>query len=303
MNEYYYSNAKLMISGEYLVLHGATSLVVPLKVGQHMQVSVAGSEAKIRWNAREMGKHWFFAEIDSDTWSIERTNDPIIAGNLLKWLRETAALNPSLFGRYFEIKTDMGFNRDWGFGSSATLTVNLAQWAQIDPFELHFRISEGSGADVAAALSDGPVLYRLINNKPHYRRVNFAPSFLNMLWLVYTGKKQDTQASIKQFKNSSTPTARDLKRLDEITLEMISCSHLREFAHLMAEHEKCLSGIRNIPSLKERFSDFAGELKSLGAWGGDFIMAASEQEEESIKEYFLKKNMQVLFSLDQIILQ
>jgi mevalonate kinase len=306
MNRTYYSNGKLMISGEYLVLHGASSLVVPLKVGQLMRVAVNGYDNPvIHWNALVMGEPWFNTDISLNDWSVTRTNDENIAINLAKMLKEAARMNPILFENKaeYEITTETAFDQNWGFGSSSALTANIAQWAMIDPFELHFSVSDGSGADVAAAVSKGPLLYRLIKRKPHYCRVDFAPSFMNKLWLVYTGIKKNTAASIKEFNANATPSAKSLESMDEITLEMTASSTLSSFMTLMSRHEKYLSDIWGVPPLKEQFVDFPGEVKSLGAWGGDFIMAASESEESLIRDYFQRKNMQLLFSLDQIILQ
>ena len=52
MDHYYKSNGKFMLTGEYLVLKGATALALPLKLGQSLDVEVSEeNENRIYWNA------------------------------------------------------------------------------------------------------------------------------------------------------------------------------------------------------------------------------------------------------------
>ena len=65
---------------------------------------------------------------------------------------------------------------------------------------------------------------------------------------------------------------------------------------VMNRHEDIVSSLLNIPPVgKSRFPDFPGTLKSLGAWGGDFIMAASSESEETVRDYFRSKGLGVIF--------
>ncbi len=61
------------------------------------------------------------------------------------------------------MNTHLDFPRDWGLGSSSTLINNVAQWAQVDPFDLHFKVSNGSGYDIACANEDSPIVYSTQN--------------------------------------------------------------------------------------------------------------------------------------------
>jgi hypothetical protein len=47
------------------------------------------------------------------------------------------------------------------------------------------------------------------------------------------------------------------------------------------------------------FSDFKGEIKSLGAWGGDFVMVISESDPTA---YFSEKGFTTVISYDEMIL-
>jgi hypothetical protein len=57
----YKSNAKLMISGEYLVLKGAEALAIPLKFGQTLKVSEHSGSPSLAWKTYVKGQHWFDA--------------------------------------------------------------------------------------------------------------------------------------------------------------------------------------------------------------------------------------------------
>ena len=49
---YFKSNGKFLLTGEYLVLKGAVALALPLKLGQSMNVETLDSdEGLIYWNA------------------------------------------------------------------------------------------------------------------------------------------------------------------------------------------------------------------------------------------------------------
>jgi hypothetical protein len=52
---------------------------------------------------------------------------------------------------------------------------------------------------------------------------------------------------------------------------------------------------------EDRFPDFPGEIKSLGAWGGDFAMVVSKEEEKDLLSYFSGKGLNTLFSFEEII--
>ena len=60
----FYSNGKLLLTGEYVVLDGALSLAVPTPRGQSMSVRKTDS-GKLRWKSRdEKGKIWFESIFD-----------------------------------------------------------------------------------------------------------------------------------------------------------------------------------------------------------------------------------------------
>ena len=61
-----------------------------------------------------------------------------------------------------------------------------------------------------------------------------------------------------------------------------------------------MSAVLKTPTVKEtRFPDFNGAIKSLGAWGGDFVMAVSENDPAG---YFKKKGFEVVVPYREMIL-
>ena len=80
---------------------------------------------------------------------------------------------------------------------------------------------------------------------------------------------------------------------------MIKCNNVTDFQNLLNQHEKILSEVLNKKSIKEElFNDYDGEIKSLGAWGGDFILAVGN---ENSKDYFKEKGYKIIFSFDEML--
>jgi len=68
---------------------------------------------------------------------------------------------------------------------------------------------------------------------------------------------------------------------------------------LIEEHEKIMSQLLNQPTIKESdFPDFNGSIKSLGAWGGDFILATGDNEERA---YFKKKGFNTIIEFKDMV--
>jgi len=302
----YYANGKLLISGEYLVLSGAEALAVPVKMGQRLEVRAGGPDSPfIQWEARVMDKLWFSATILLPDMKVEQSSDPHIASRLVKILLEIRKMNDTMFTseKSYSITTISAFDHAWGMGSSSALIANLARWASVDPFDLFHRLYEGSGYDLAAALAGGPILFSTVNHKSRIIPVTFRPSFHQKLWFVYRGHKQDTKQGLEELSGLPEPTRQQIEMMNYFTGEMLHTKHLHQFMHIMSEHESFISQMIGKRTVKEElFSDFSGEIKSLGAWGGDFMMAASDRSGEYIHTYFQTKGIQTVFDFHSLIL-
>ena len=169
----FHSNGKLLLTGEYVVLDGATALAIPTKYGQYLEVSVSEKEG-IHWKSfDENGTVWFEDFFDLKT--LEGKNQRSeLSKTLSKILIEAKKLNPDFLLKCdgILVETKLDFPREWGLGTSSTLLNNIAQWAKVDGFTLLVNSFGGSGYDIAAARSDAPILYELKHGKPHFKKMS-----------------------------------------------------------------------------------------------------------------------------------
>jgi mevalonate kinase len=166
------------------------------------------------------------------------------------------------------------FERHWGLGSSSTLIANIAAWAGVDGFQLYKAVSNGSGYDLAVALQNKHLQYKLKDGEPEFEAVHWNPDFVDDLFFVALGKKQVSSVEVEKYRNSEQyPDA--CKAIDAINKAILAVNELNEFETLIKEHEAVLSATLNKKSIQqELFPDYTGSMKSLGAWGGDLILAS-----------------------------
>ncbi|MCX6222123.1 MAG: GYDIA family GHMP kinase [Bacteroidia bacterium] len=298
------SRAKVMVSGEYLVLKGALSLALPLKYGQSLTVEEKEGKSMIRWKSTINDNLWFTATILLPDFRVLETNSPDISATLCTILSGVKTLQPNFLDspKEYHVISAMDFQPEWGLGSSSTLISNVADWADCDPFELNSMIFSGSGYDVACARSSSPIIYKIRNGQPSYRKANFLPSFDKQLYFVYLNRKQNSQKSINEL-DLTMVTEDDLQAISELSSGMEHAQNLETFRWQMDQHEEFIGRIiRKIPVKSLHFDDFEGSLKSLGAWGGDFMLVASDQSEEYIRNYFINKNLRTIFKYSEIVL-
>ncbi len=302
-NKTYYSNGKLLISGEYLVLDGALSLAIPTTYGQSLIVEPI-DEPKIIWESLdENGQRWFQEDI-----LIKQITSPIVSSNdisnrLVQILHAARQLNPNFLNTTsgFKVTTSLTFPKNWGLGTSSTLINNLANWAGIDAYELLEKTFGGSGYDIACAQRNCPISYQLEHGKPIVEDVEFNPLFKQHLYFVYLNKKQNSRDGISKYKENRTNIKSSIIQINEITSHLLSCKSLEDFDKLIIEHELIISNIIKQKPIKSLlFNDFEGELKSLGAWGGDFILASSEGNPTA---YFNGKGFETVISYDSMVLK
>ena len=88
----------------------------------------------------------------------------------------------------------------------------------------------------------------------------------------------------------------------EISRAVPKCQTLDEFGLLMQCHERIIARCIGQEPVQKSFPDFEGVLKSLGAWGGDFILAATKWDESQEKAYFKEKGLDVIFGYKEMVL-
>ena len=279
----FHSNGKLLITGEYAVLDGALALAFPTQKGQTLKVIEGANEN--RWQAFDAnGDLWF----DSATLTTE--TDQQIAQTLQKILTTATLLNPNFKDKwlYSQVQTHLEFPRLWGLGTSSTLINNIAQWAAVNPYELLFKSFGGSGYDIACAKSNTPLLYKLKGGKPHSYPLRFLFPHTHQIYFVYLNQKQNSKDGIARYRSVTKSKRKLAESITRLTEQFVLAHTVTDVCQILNEHETLISNYLSMPTVKERlFSDFNGTVKSLGAWGGDFVLAISETEDTPA--YFASK--------------
>jgi len=299
----FHSNGKLMLSGEYLVLHGAWSLAAPTILGQSLTVMETDRKRTLIWKTKVVSKPWMECEIDPDSWLVLHTDKPEKTQHLFQLLKAASEIKgDSEWLRGKEVVSEIEFDIDWGLGSSSSLISNIAWWAGIDPFRLSGMLSGGSGYDIACARSDKPLLYRTGDTQSRYKPIDFLPPFHGQVAFVYLGKKQDSASSVRNYLNKALVLEKDIADISAITEKVCRTGQLDEFEDLIREHENILSHILGLPPVKQGlFQDYPGEVKSLGAWGGDFVMITMHQEWPEVEAYFSGKGMETIIPYHKMV--
>lgn len=310
MSLIYHSNGKFLLTGEYLVLKGALALATPLKFGQSLTVKTV-SEPFLHWDAYKPDAPWFSVTLNQKNIEIIDCNDRQKAEKLVQILKAVRELNPDAFNDGLHFETHLDFDQNWGLGSSSTLISNLARWAEVDPYELLKLTFGGSGYDIACATAEGPIYYQLKTEVPELvegptptvEPINFNPPFADHLYFVYQGRKQNSSKEVKAFLEKTNPVdlQKDIEAVSEISRAVPKCQNLEEFGLLMQCHERIIARCIGQEPVQKRFPDFEGTLKSLGAWGGDFILAATNWDSVQVKAYFKEKSLEVVFGYNDIV--
>lgn len=262
----------------------------------------AGSE--IVWQSHDQaGKVWFSGKFDLLDFKASESSDPAISKTLSQILKAACRLNSDFLSKWkkYRVDTYLEFDRSWGLGSSSTLISCVAQWADVSPYLLLFNTLGGSGYDVACAQAEGPILYQLGDEELHIEHVDFEPDYEDRLFVVYLGRKQDTAAARQHYYKHRKQANGAINHISELSTSLITRTTLADFESALAEHEDIVSKSLKLPTVKAtHFSDYWGMVKSLGAWGGDFVLATSDRSAEETTSYFAGKGLNTVFSLPEL---
>jgi len=298
----FYANGKLLLTSEYLVLDGALALALPTKLGQSLTIEPI-KERQLIWESQNSKSYPWFQHIY--THLHQKIDNNPIAERLRVILLQAQQQNPKFINKLVDnVTTKLTFPRNWGLGTSSTLIHLIAQWAKCDPFELLFEAFGGSGYDIACAGADGPISYQLQENlRPIFQPINFNPSFKDQLYFVYLDKKQDSKKGIARYRAKGSISKAKIQKISTLSTELINIRGLNDFEKLIVEHENIISELIDFEKVKSiYFSDYWGTVKSLGAWGGDFVLVTSDRSEKETKKYFNEKGFNVFLKYEDLIL-
>lgn len=299
------ANGKILLTGEYLVMDGAKALALPVIYGQSLEYS-SKPDGIIKWKASDANGVWFEAEYCADSFNMINAKEEKTAAFIQRLLISASKLGVGfLYQEGMNINTHLNFDRFLGLGSSSTIIALIASLFHADKYKLHSSVSQGSGYDVVCADVNHPIFFQKMDKSTAvYSTANFNPPFSKSLFFIYLGNKQDTNLEISRYILKNKDSLKySIKAISEISNKIIGVQELVTFATLIEQHEQVIASVLNSVTVKEKlFSDFSGFVKSLGAWGGDFILTGSTKGEEYIKEYFKEKGFKVIYPYDDLVL-
>lgn len=306
-DQYFYGHGKLLLSGEYFVLDGAEALALPTTVGQSMKVKYRQSyQPVLHWKSVDhTGKTWFEATYEFWHFNAIRPTNNETEKFVQSALKAVRLQNPHFLRDDVDVfvETKIEFPLEWGLGSSSSFIYNVAQWAYVSPFELLKKTIGGSGYDIACAQAMGPIKYQRYEGKPQWGACSFNPSFKDSIYFVYLGQKQNSYKEVAKYHEMEIENKNQvISEITQLTREMINAGDITTFNKVIRAHEEVTSHALKYKKVKDlHFPDFWGEVKSLGAWGGDFAMVTSERSPTETREYFESKGFTTVIPFHEII--
>jgi len=301
--KYYLANGKLLLTSEYFVLDGAKALAVPTKFYQEMHVSKSENEGIFWESLDENNEVWFSCQMSKNI-ELSIYSDKDIAETLVKIIHLAINNDKTIDFNNLHVRTKTNFNRNFGLGTSSTLISLIAQWTNANPYFLLENSFGGSGYDIACATSKSAILYQIQNENRNIESTHFLPPFRENIYFIYLENKQNSREGIQYYKSINQKNKQNtIEQLNDITNKIISCNNIYEFNTLIEKHEQLVSSQLHMSPIKATlFSNFSGSIKSLGAWGGDFIMACSDKGADYIQQYFKEKKYNNIISFNDMVL-
>jgi mevalonate kinase len=303
------ASGKLLLTGEYAVLNGARALALPTRFGQSLSVRQDLGQGKnvgllLHWESLDKANNvWFSASFTLPGIAVKTASDRAAALMLQQVLRSASAQNPHFLQCLGDIyvETALDFERAWGLGTSSTLVANIARWAEVSPYPLLEASFGGSGYDLACAFAQGALLFQRVNGQASHIDLDYCPDFREQLYFVYLGKKQNSQAGIAHYRDKKTDNALFIREIDELTTAWLAARDIAGLEAVIRAHEACVSHTLGLSRAKKLyFEDYPGEIKSMGAWGGDFVLATTELDRKDVLDYFSKKGFDTVLSWSEM---
>lgn len=296
-----------MLFGEYAVLNGCTAIAWPTRFGQNLQVHSEKLLVNgLYWKSIDhKGEVWFEAYFDEEFNLLHELQNEV-ALTLQKILLKARSLNPEFLkdGNYHSAEIEADYPREWGLGSSSTLIYLIAKWAEVDPMKLFFSTLSGSGYDVACAGSETPIAYQKTGlHQATWKALNWDLSVLDSACFVYLGTKQSSREGILYYVNKGLDKQEMAESLNALVEDYLLYPSREKLLESMDDSEELLSQSLMMDKVKDLyFSDFPGSVKSLGAWGGDFVMALANDPEFDAKSYFIQKGYEIVLAPKEMLL-
>lgn len=340
----FHAQGKLLLTGEYAVLDGALALAIPTQQGQSLSVAENPQAESLDWTSYDHQNKVWLALRWRPMLALPpeiHIGDTALAERLINILKKAIQLRDGDFSVLAgkTVKSQLGFDRQWGLGSSSTLLHCIASWLEVDAFALLEATFGGSGYDLACATAKGPILFQRQNGQAVWEEVNWQPEWLASSYFLYLNKKQNSREGIAQYRQQAVQTT-DIATISNYTAQLLEARLLREPASeyipmakpkneqklrlqklgsrinkasapslvqsmsILAAHEASVARLTKQATIQSTFfPDFPGQIKSLGAWGGDFAWVLSELDEAACRNYFHQKGYDLLLPWSALALE
>lgn len=279
-------------------------MAFPTVSGQWMSVQEAAND-RLQWRSfTDRGDCWMDCTIDPETLQVDNQSEPAqLLGKALRFCIEHQGASREKLKNAL-VQTHLEFPQNWGLGSSSTFVYLLATWLNVNPYELNAYLFKGSGYDIACAGTDSPIFYQLTNGKPTVKPIHWWPPFHSNIFFVYTGRKQNSRDGIARYheRKAQNKLAPFIEKASGSSKNLIHCTDLQSFEEIMIEHESIIRIVTGLETVqRSTFPDYkGGVVKSLGAWGGDFLLVTGM--EAHVRKYFTDQRRLDVYRWDQMIL-
>ena len=92
---------------------------------------------------------------------------------------------------------------------------------------------------------------------------------------------------------------RILEAITDLSKKALVCYTLEDLERILNAHEKKIASLLGQATIKELvFPDYPKTIKSLGAWGGDFVLATGNKEDMA---YFKAKGYTTIIAFDDMM--
>ena len=109
------------------------------------------------------------------------------------------------------------------------------------------------------------------------------------------GRKHQAINTYKKIQKDS----RILETITDLSKKTLVCYTLEDLERILNAHEKKIASLLGQATVKELvFPDYQKTIKSLGAWGGDFVLATGSTQDMA---YFKAKGYTTIIAFDDMM--
>jgi mevalonate kinase len=267
----FFAHGKLLLTSEYVVLDGVPALAVPTVLGQRLEATEAAGSSFLHWTALDSnGRVWLDGILERTEGGWKASDEALEPVAHLLNASEKISQRTLPGG---QVRTQLEFPSNYGWGSSSTLISLVAQWQEIDALPLHFATQNGSGYDAVCATAAGPLWYRkTADQTADWESTSLAHWPHDSLYLVHLGHKQQSAADVVRYR-ALAPSSSDLDGVEYAARALFEATSFDTWGHAARVHETRMAALLGRTPVSEgALKGYPHASKSLGAWGGDFVL-------------------------------